>query len=65
MTQIFEYLPGTPKKSTEKLLVQVSHYAPEEIVISGEAGFVDIMHDLPRLENEAYLALMQEAQNVV
>ncbi len=64
-TIVVKYLPGTPKKFTKKLLVQVSHYAPEEIVISGEAGFADIMLDLPRLEDEAYLALMQEAKNVV
>ena len=62
---MIKYLPGTPKKFIKKLLIQISHYAPEEIIISGEAGFADIMLDLPRLENESYLDLFKQAQTIV
>lgn len=57
-----KYLPGMPKKFEKKLLLQISHYAPEEIVVRGEAGFADIMLDLPRLENDDYKRLFSEAQ---
>ena len=60
-----KYLPGIPKVFTKKLLIQISHYAPQEITICGEAGFADIMLDLPRLENESYTHLFREAQEIV
>lgn len=61
-TIAIKYLPGMPKKFEKKLLLQISHYAPEELVITGEAGFADIMLDLPRLENDDYKRLYSEAQ---
>jgi hypothetical protein len=64
-TVMIKFLPGVPKKFDKKLLIQISHYAPEEIMISGEAGFADIMLDLPRLENDSYLDLFKEAQTIV
>jgi hypothetical protein len=53
-----QYLPGIPKKFSKKMLIQVSHFAPEEISITGEAGFIDIMLDLPRLETDHYKSLL-------
>lgn len=64
-TIVIKYLPGTPKKFKNKLLIQISHFAPEEIIITGEAGFADIMLDLPRLESDQYLDLFKEAQDIV
>lgn len=52
-----QYLPGIPRKFSKKMLIQVSHFAPEEITVSGEAGFIDIMLDLPRWETDFYLNL--------
>lgn len=52
-----KYLPGIPKKFNKKLKLQISHFAPEEIILNGEAGFADIMLDLPRFENESYKAI--------
>jgi hypothetical protein len=54
-----------PKKFEKKLLIQVSHYAPEEIILIGEAGFADIMLDLPRLNNESYKTLLEDAQKIM
>ena len=51
------YLPGIPKKFTKNLKLQISHFAPEDIIIRGEAGFADIMLDLPRFENDNYKTL--------
>ena len=56
-TITIRYLPGIPKKFTKNLRLQISHFAPEEIIIKGEAGFADIMLDLPRFENESYKSL--------
>ncbi len=56
-TITIRYLPGIPKKFTKNLKLQISHFAPEDIVIKGEAGFADIMLDLPRFENDIYKAL--------
>ena len=56
-TVIVRYLPGAPKKFTKQLQIQVSHFAPESITICGEAGFAQIMLDLPRHENETYKML--------
>jgi hypothetical protein len=53
-TIIVKYLPGIPRKFTKKLKIQISHFAPEEITLIGEASFADIMLDLPRYENENY-----------
>ncbi len=64
-TIVVKYLPGTPKKFRKKLLIQVSHYAPEEIIIHGEAGFPDIMLDLPRNQDSTYQNLLKEAQLIV
>ena len=60
-----KYLPGTPQKFEKRLLLQISHYAPEEIVIAGEAGFADIMLDLPRLESDEYRQLLDEAHEAL
>ena len=40
----------------------MSHFAPEEIVITGEASFADIMLDLPRFENDMYRLIRKEAK---
>jgi hydrocephalus-inducing protein len=56
-TITIRYLPGIPKKFTKNLKLQISHFAPEDIIIKGEAGFADIMLDLPRFENDIYKAL--------
>lgn len=64
-TITIKYLPGLPQKFTKKIQLQVSHFAPEEITIKGEAGFADIMLDLPRFENETYKYLKKEAKNIV
>jgi hydrocephalus-inducing protein len=64
-TITIKYLPGLPQKFTKKIQLQVSHFAPEEITIKGEAGFADIMLDLPRFENDAYKYLKKEAKNIV
>ena len=56
-TITIRYLPGIPKKFTKNLKLQISHFAPEDIIIKGEAGFADIMLDLPRFENESYKTL--------
>jgi hypothetical protein len=61
-TIAIKYLPGSPKKFTKKLYLQVSHFAPEEIVITGEASFADIMLDLPRFENDSYRLIRKEAK---
>ena len=60
-----KYLPGIPRRFTKKLQIQVSHFAPEEITIEGEASFADIMLDLPRHENDTYQAMRKEARSVV
>lgn len=54
-----QYLPGIPRKFSKKMLIQVSHFAPEEIIVSGDAGFIDIMLDLPRWETEFYKSLVK------
>ena len=54
-----QYLPGIPKKFSKKMLIQVSHFAPEEIIVSGEAGFIDLMLDLPRWETDYYQFLLK------
>jgi hypothetical protein len=53
-TMIVKYLPGIPRKFTKKLKIQISHFAPEQITITGEASFADIMLDLPRLDDDNY-----------
>ncbi len=64
-TITIKYLPGLPQKFVKKIQLQVSHFAPEEITIVGEAGFADIMLDLPRFENDSYKSLKKEAKSIV
>lgn len=56
------YWPGVPKIFKKTFQLQISHFAPEEITIQGDAGFADIMLDLPRFENESYAILRKEAK---
>lgn len=56
------YWPGVPKLFKKTFQLQISHFAPEEITIQGDAGFADIMLDLPRFENESYAILRKEAK---
>lgn len=53
------YWPGVPKVFRKTFQLQISHFAPEEITIQGDAGFADIILDLPRYENAAYATLKQ------
>ena len=60
-----QYLPGIPRKFVKKMLIQVSHFAPEEVIVSGEAGFIDLMLDLPRWETEFYQVLLKVFQMIL
>lgn len=60
-----KYLPGSPKKFSKTFQLQISHFAPEDILIEGDAGFADIMLDLPRFETDNYLKLKNEAKSLV
>lgn len=60
-----KYLPGSPKQFSKTFQIQISHFAPEDILIEGDAGFADIMLDLPRFESEDYLKLKTEAKSLV
>ncbi|CAF0787663.1 unnamed protein product [Brachionus calyciflorus] len=60
-----KYLPGSPKKFCKTFQLQISHFAPEEILIQGDAGFADIMLDLPRYESENYKILRREAKSAM
>lgn len=64
-TILIRYLPAVPMAFAKKLLLQISHFAPEEIVIKGEAGFADLMLDLPRFENEYYKQLVKDAEKKI
>jgi hypothetical protein len=59
---LVRYWPGVPKLFKKTFQLQISHFAPEEITIQGDAGFADIMLDLPRFENESYAILRKEAK---
>ena len=54
-----KYLPGTPQKFNKKVLLQIAHFPPDEIIIQGEASFADLVLDLPRFENEEYKSLLE------
>lgn len=60
-----KYLPGTPRKFFKAFQLQISHFSPEEITIQGDAGFADLMLDLPRFENESYKSLRREAKSAI
>ncbi len=64
-TIVVKYLAGVPRKFKRTFHLQISHFAPEEITISGEATFADIMLDLPRLETETYKTIRKEAQQII
>lgn len=58
-------MPGSPKKFSKTFQLQVSHFAPEDILIEGDAGFADIMLDLPRFESQNYVQLKDQAKSFV
>ncbi len=53
-----KYLPGIPEKFSKSFLLQISHFAPDEILIQGDASFAEILLDLPRFENDFYKDLL-------
>ncbi len=53
-----KYLPGIPEKFSKTFLLQISHFAPDEIMIQGDASFAEILLDLPRLDNDLYKDLL-------
>jgi hypothetical protein len=64
-TITIRYWPGVPKMFTKTLQLQISHFAPEEIILHGEAGFADLMLDLPRFEDMTYQNLKREAKEIL
>lgn len=60
-----KYLPGSPRKFSKTFQLQISHFAPEEITIHGDAGFADIVLDIPRFENDSYKSLRKEAKELM
>lgn len=58
---IIKYLPGIPSKFNKKILLQISHFSPDEINIYGEASFSNIILDLPRLNSDYYNTLVNQA----
>lgn len=47
-------------KFNKKILLQIAHFPPDEIIIQGEASFADIVLDLPRFENEEYKGFVEQ-----
>ena len=59
---MIKYLPGVPQKFKKKVLLQIAHFPPDEIIIQGEASFADIILDLPRLETAEYKNLVERVK---
>lgn len=56
---------GTPQKINETLLVEVAHYEPMAVTVSGEGVFPAVALTLPRVKDELFescLAEVHEAQ---
>ncbi len=54
-----KYLPGVPEKFKKKFLLQLAHFAPDEIILQGDASFAELLVDLPRLENQQFNELLE------
>ncbi|CAL1528045.1 unnamed protein product [Lymnaea stagnalis] len=61
---LVKYLPGVPEEFCKTFQIQVAHFEPDAITISGEGVFPRISLDLPRIKDEegVYLKLLKEAK---
>ncbi|KAH9493176.1 hypothetical protein Btru_021958, partial [Bulinus truncatus] len=59
-----KYLPGVPEEFKKTFQIQVAHFEPDSITLTGEGVFPRISLDLPRIEDEegVYGKLVQEAK---
>lgn len=64
-TLTVRYIPGVPEKFTKSFLIQVAHFEPDTVHITGEGVFPRISLDLPRaLEGPHSDLLKQAAENL-
>lgn len=56
------YLPGVPKKFHEKLEIQVAHFEPDEITITGAAIFPRIGFSVPQSMDDIRADIQSEAR---
>ncbi|XP_055892829.1 hydrocephalus-inducing protein homolog isoform X5 [Biomphalaria glabrata] len=59
-----KYLPGVPEEFKKTFQIQVAHFEPDTVTLTGEGVFPRISLDLPRIEDEegVYAKLAQEAK---